>query len=102
MGEDGHTASLFPDTTALEEREQSVVAVYVERLNVWRVTLTLPTINAARRVLFLVTGAAKAGVVQAVLKGPKGQFPAQQIRPTSGQLTWLLDTESASQLRHET
>ena len=78
---------------------ESIVAVYVERLNVWRVTLTLPTINAARRVLFLVTGAAKAGVV---LKGPKGQFPAQQIRPTSGQLTWLLDTASASQLRHRT
>lgn len=54
MGTDGHTASLFPGTTALEERERPVVAVYVERLNAWRVTLTLPVINAACHVMFLL------------------------------------------------
>ena len=98
MGADGHTASLFPGTEALEERERAVVAVYVERLQAWRVTLTLPVINAARQVLFLVTGAAKAEIVQAVLEGPKGRFPAQQIRPTAGQLTWLVDVAAASRL----
>ena len=98
MGADGHTASLFPGTEALEERERAVVAVYVERLQAWRVTLTLPVINAARQVLFLVTGAAKAEIVQAVLEGPEGRFPAQQIRPTAGQLTWLVDVAAASRL----
>jgi 6-phosphogluconolactonase len=86
LGADGHTASLFPGTTALEERQRAVAAVYVERLRAWRVTLTLPVINAARHVLFGVAGTAKAEIVQAVLEGPAGRFPAQQIRPTAGQL----------------
>ena len=98
MGTDGHIASLFPGTMALEERELAVVAVYVERLQAWRVTLTLPAINAARQVLFLVTGAAKAETLQAVLEGPEGPFPAQRIHPTSGRLTWLVDTVAAGRL----
>lgn len=63
-----------------------------------RVTLTLPAINAARQVLFLVTGSAKAEIVQAVLEGPPGRFPAGQVRPTAGQLTWLIDAAAASRL----
>lgn len=102
MGADGHTASLFPGTTAVEERERAVVAVYVERLRAWRVTLTLPVINAAHHVLFLVTGATKAETLQAVLEGPDGRFPAQQIRPASGHLIWLVDVAAASQLKGQT
>jgi 6-phosphogluconolactonase len=101
MGTDGHTASLFPGTVALEERELAVVAVYVERLQTWRVTLTLPAINTARQVLFLVTGAGKAETLQAVLEGPKGPYPAQRIRPTSGQLAWLVDTAAAGRLKEQ-
>jgi 6-phosphogluconolactonase len=101
MGTDGHTASLFPETTALEEQELTTVAVYVDRLQTWRVTLTLPTINAARHALFLVSGAAKAGIVQAVLESPERQFPAQQVRPESGQLVWLLDAPAAGKLERE-
>ena len=64
-------------------------------------TLTLPAINAARQVLFLVTGAAKAETLWAVLEGPAERFPAQLIRPTSGQLTWLVDTTAASRLKRQ-
>lgn len=95
MGGDGHTASLFPGATALEARQRTVVAVYVEKLDAWRVTLTLPVINNARHATFIISGADKADVVQAVLAEPDRRLPAQQIRPTSGRLTWLLDTAAA-------
>jgi 6-phosphogluconolactonase len=100
LGEDGHTASLFPNSDALHERERLVVAVEAryQHRPVHRVTLTLPALNTARQVLFLVTGSAKAGIVQAVLEGPKGRLPAQQIQPTAGQTVWMLDREAASQL----
>jgi 6-phosphogluconolactonase len=97
LGEDGHTASLFPDSPALVETERLVVAataVYQDR-PAQRVTLTLPVLNSARHVLFLVTGSAKAGAVQAVLEGADEQLPARQIQPMAGQLTWLLDAEAA-------
>lgn len=100
LGEDGHTASLFPGSPLLAERERLVapaVASYQDR-PAQRVTLTLPAINTARQVLFLVTGSAKAGIVQTVLAGPAGQLPAEQVRPTAGQLTWLLDAAAASLL----
>jgi len=101
LGSDGHTASLFPGSDALYERERLAVAVearYQDR-PVHRVTLTLPVINSARQVLFLVIGSAKAGIVQAVLEGPEGHLPAQQVRPTAGHLVWMIDSEAASQLR---
>jgi 6-phosphogluconolactonase len=101
LGDDGHTASLFPGSDALHERERLAVAVearYHDR-PARRVTLTLPALNTARQVLFLVTGSAKAGIVQAVLEGPEGRLPAQQIRPAAGQTVWMLDREAASQLR---
>jgi 6-phosphogluconolactonase len=100
LGDDGHTASLFPDSAALQERERLVVAVeasYQDR-PARRVTLTLPAINTARQVLFFVTGRAKAGIVRAVLEGPEGHLPAQQIQPAAGQIVWMLDREAASQL----
>src|SRR6267378_2811174 len=85
LGPDGHVASLFPDTAALQEREHLVVANWVGKLNAWRISLTLPVINNAANVLFLVSGAEKAGIVRAVLEeeGPE-HYPAQLIRPASG------------------
>jgi 6-phosphogluconolactonase len=100
LGSDGHVASLFPGSPALHETARPVVAVtaqYEDR-PARRVTLTLPAINAARHVLFLVSGETKAGILQAVLEGPAGQFPAQQVHPTAGRLTWLLDAGAASRL----
>jgi 6-phosphogluconolactonase len=91
---------LFPDSDALSATERLAVAVeatYEDR-PVQRVTLTLPAINGARQVLFLVTGSGKAEIVQAVLEGSTGQLPAQRILPTAGQLTWLLDSGAASKL----
>jgi 6-phosphogluconolactonase len=110
MGIDGHTASLFPGSTALQERQRLAVAVAAQYQDrpASRVTLTLPALNTARQVLFLVTGSAKASVVQAVLQGPAPDgsgsvraddlLPAQQIRPVAGKLTWLIDAAAASQL----
>lgn len=101
LGKDGHTASLFPGSPLLEERERLAAPAMATTPDrpAERVTLTLPAINTARQVLFLVAGEAKAEVVQAVIEGPAGRYPAQQIQPTAGQLTWLLDAEAASRLR---
>jgi 6-phosphogluconolactonase len=101
LGEDGHTASLFPGSPLLDEAERLVApatAVYQNR-PAQRMTLTLPAINAARQVLFLVTGSTKAQIVRAAVKDPAGQLPAQRIQPTAGRLTWLLDAPAASALR---
>lgn len=97
LGTDGHTASLFPGTTALQEKARWVTAVYVPRLAAWRVTLTLPALNAARRALFLVLGAAKADIVAQVLRGPQGRYPAQRVRPRE-RLDWFLDAEAGQAL----
>ncbi len=100
LGADGHTASLFPGSPILEETTRSVVPVKAQYQGrpAWRVTLTLPAINAARQVIFLVTGASKADVLQTVLMGPQ-TLPAQRVRPKSGQLTWLVDAEAARLIR---
>jgi 6-phosphogluconolactonase len=103
LGEDGHTASLFPDSPLLAERERLVApatASYQGR-PAGRITLTLPAINTARQVLFLVAGSAKAGIVESVLRGPGGPFPAQGIRLTAGRLSWLLDAAAAAQLQRQ-
>ena len=97
MGDDGHTASLFPNTAALNETRHRCVANYVEKLNAWRITLTAPFINLAEQVLFMVAGAEKASRVQEVLEADPDpdRLPAQLIRPASGKLTWLLDAAAA-------
>jgi len=97
MGEDGHTASLFPGSPALAETHHRCVAVYVEKLNSWRVTMTLPFLNRSKEVLILVTGAAKARPVQQVLESAEldGPLPAQLIDPATRQLTWFLDAAAA-------
>jgi len=96
LGGDGHTASLFPGTTALEERERSVVAVYVEKLASWRITLTLSVINDARHVIFLVSGSEKADALAGVWAGE--ELPAGLVRPSEGTLTWLVDRDAAADL----
>jgi 6-phosphogluconolactonase len=100
VGEDGHTASLFPGTGALSEQQHKVRAVFVPRLESWRVTLTLAVINCARAVLFLVTGKQKAAIVGKILKGTPSRedLPASLVRPDLGTLMWMLDAEAASQV----
>lgn len=97
MGTDGHTASLFPGTAALGELHRAVVANEVPQLGTTRITLTFPCLNQAREILFLVAGADKAAMLAKVLHGdPTGaRYPAQDIRPTSGTLTWMLDEAAA-------
>jgi 6-phosphogluconolactonase len=101
LGEDGHTASLFPGDPALTETKRGVAAVYVAPHDLHRLTLTAPLINQARVVAFLVAGAAKAAVVRAVLQGPQDplRLPAQLIDPEPGELHWLLDKAAAGALQ---
>lgn len=103
LGDNGHTASLFPGLAAVTEKKRWVMAQYVEVVGMWRLTLTPVIINAARQVAFLVSGANKAEVVQRVLEGPYQPvvLPAQIIRPHSGDLRWLLDAPAAAKLRQE-
>jgi len=99
IGEDGHTASLFPGTPALAEKKKWVAATRSpERES--RLTLTYPVFNAARRVVFLVSGKEKSGPVAKILKKEPGysQFPASGIRPKRGSLLWLLDEEAGADL----
>ena len=100
MGDDGHTASLFPGTTALAEERAWVVANWIEKFQTWRITLTAPAINAAHRVLFLVTGAGKAERLREVLKGERdpSRLPSQLIQPRDGTLEWLVDRAAAAKL----
>ena len=96
IGEDGHTASLFPGTDAVEECKLYTVAVFVPRLDTWRVTLTFPVLNAAREVLFLASGRSKSDIVQRIIsiKQPAKEFPASMVNPENGTLHWMLDSEA--------
>jgi 6-phosphogluconolactonase len=100
LGSDGHTASLFPGSPALDEtlRLATAATATYEGRPAQRVTLTLPSINSAREVLFLVTGSAKADIVHAVLEDTEGDYPAQRIQPVAGRLLWLLDSEAGRKL----
>ncbi|HUO26883.1 MAG TPA: 6-phosphogluconolactonase [Candidatus Aquilonibacter sp.] len=100
LGPDGHTASLFPETAALEEKSRLVVANWVERMKTYRITLTLPVLNAAECVAFLVSGADKAPALHEVLEGsaPGEKYPSKLVRPTDGKLVWFVDRAAASQL----
>jgi 6-phosphogluconolactonase len=101
LGPDGHTASLFPDTPALEEKHRLVVANWVPKFNAFRITFTLPLLNQACHVMFLVSGADKAGIVREVLENPDAHLPAQRVRPSDGRLLWLLDADAAAGLRQD-
>jgi 6-phosphogluconolactonase len=100
LGNDGHTASLFPGTAALGEGRRWVVANRVPKLGEWRLTLTLPVLNAARRAVFLVTGREKSAVVAAIAQRKEGSrdLPASLVRPTSGPLIWIIDEAAAADL----
>ncbi len=100
LGPDGHTASLFPETAALQEKSKLVVANWVEKFNTHRITFTLPVLNAARCVAFLVSGTDKANALQSVLQGdaPGEKYPAKLVQPTNGKLIWLIDRAAASGL----
>lgn len=97
LGADGHTASLFPGTEALREKQRAVVANWVDTLRAWRITLTVPAINRARSVMFLVCGDDKAEAVKSVLEGPRNSepLPARLIRPESRRMLWFLDRPAA-------
>ncbi|MGD9012625.1 MAG: 6-phosphogluconolactonase, partial [Desulfobacterales bacterium] len=101
MGSDGHTASLFPGTAALAETQRLVVSNWVKKFQSYRITLSLPVINNAAYILFLVAGREKADTLKAVLEADSKtmRFPVQYIKPTHGQLTWLLDRPAASRLK---
>jgi len=100
LGTDGHPASLFPYTPALQETKRWVASNYIPELKANRLTLTPPILNRASMILFLVSGGDKAAVLQAVLEGSHDpeRLPAQLIRPVAGRLVWLVDQAAASRL----
>jgi 6-phosphogluconolactonase len=98
IGTDGHTASLFPETSALQEQKQLISMVKAGMPNVNRLTMTYPILNRAREVVFLASGKGKADIIQAILEKNQRGLPALGIRPRSGKLLWLLDREAASLL----
>jgi 6-phosphogluconolactonase len=100
MGDIGHTASLFPGTAVLRETARWVAAQYVEVMTEWRVTFTVPLINAARHVAFLAEGASKAQMLWNVLEGPyqPDVWPSHLVEPASGKLHWLVDSAAATKL----
>ena len=89
MGEDGHTASLFPGSEALNETERWVSENFVASQDSWRLTMTYPLINAAEEVMFLITGEKKKGIVDEILAGGV-DYPAAAVSPKSGRITWIV------------
>src|SRR5216110_3429828 len=89
LGDDGHTASLFPGTAALEETIRRVVANFVPKFNAWRLTFTFPLINHARHILFLVGAMKNPKLIQRVLQGDR-QLPAARVDPSAGEVTWMI------------
>jgi 6-phosphogluconolactonase len=97
LGADGHTASLFPGTDALNVTEELVVANLVPKLDSWRITFTYPLINAARKVLFLVEGEDKSEISARTLAGDS-ELPAARVRPRGGEVVWIMDRAASSKL----
>ena len=100
LGEDGHTASLFPGGAAVKENERPVATAYVERLKAHRLTLTLPVINAAAQVTFLIAGQSKRSIVNEILRSDADSFsyPAARVSPSDGPLTWLITADAMENL----
>ena len=100
MGGDGHTASLFPETSALKEDKRIIVENYVEKFETFRLTFTYPTINNAKNIIFLIAGEDKAEALHEVLEGKANitKFPSQGIAPSDGNLLFLVDAKAASKL----
>lgn len=97
LGEDGHVASLFPGTEALEDTKRWVVAHYVAKVEEWRLTFTPPVLNAAENVAFLVSGERKRKILQEILESPyrPEELPAQLVQPVEGHLRWFVDRDAA-------
>jgi 6-phosphogluconolactonase len=89
VGDDGHTASLFPETAALNEKARKVVANFVPKFDSWRITFTYPLINQARHVCFLANANKNPSLLEEILEGDQ-QFPAARVAPANGNLTWIL------------
>lgn len=102
IGEDGHTASLFPGSQALAEMSHRVMANWVEKFKTFRITLTFPVLNHAAEVVFLVSGADKAQALNQVLRPGAKKYPAQCVQPENGRLLWLVDQDAGSLLRFAT
>jgi 6-phosphogluconolactonase len=98
VGRDGHTASLFPDHPALEEKTRRVLAVKGGNPNVNRLTVTLPVINQANRVMILISGKGKAEIVRKIFRQREASLPIQRVQPKKGKRVWLLDRKAASLL----
>ena len=102
IGEDGHTASLFPGSNALNETSRRVVANWVEKFKSFRITFTFPLLNHAAEVAFLVSGADKAQILNEILRPGASKYPAQSVQPENGRLLWLVDQDAGSLLRFAT
>ena len=89
LRDEGHTASLFPETATLKKHVRRVVANFVPKLSAWRLTFTFPLINHARHILFLVGAAKNPTLIERVLKGHL-QFPAAHVNPSAGEVTWMI------------
>jgi 6-phosphogluconolactonase len=89
MGDDGHTASLFPGTAALDETQQSVVANFVPKFNSWRLTSTFPLLNESRQICFMLNASKHVDLIERVLQGDT-QYPAARVHPSTGKVTWIL------------
>jgi 6-phosphogluconolactonase len=99
MGPDGHTASLFPDSKALDEQSRLVVANWVAKFDTHRITFTFPVLNQAAEVMFMACGADKADMVHQILEGKNTPpLPSQRIQPTTGKLLWMFDELAAAKL----
>jgi 6-phosphogluconolactonase len=100
LGSNSHTASLFPHTDVLQVMDRRVAAVWVQEVNMWRITITIPELQRARHALFLVGGEDKAEAVHTVIKGPYDpeSYPTQVVRQSQGNVTWFLDKGAASKL----
>jgi 6-phosphogluconolactonase len=101
LGPDGHTASLFPGTSALKESQRLVVANWVEKFQTHRITFTFPVLNGAACVIFLASGPDKAPILHEVLENHSANLPSQEVRPTNGRLVWLVDAPAASALARQ-
>lgn len=96
VGPDGHTASLFPGSDALNETRRLAVANWVEKFKTFRITLTFPVLNHAQVVMFLASGADKASILREVFQNKDANLPSQRVCPDNGKLLWLLDREAAA------
>jgi 6-phosphogluconolactonase len=103
LGENGHTASLFPGTKVLSEKSRWVKEVFIEELQMYRITFTAQLINKAHNIFFLITGEEKSGILKTVLTVPcqPEKYPVQLIRPENGKIFWFIDDKAATRLPNE-